>query len=321
MPELSIIMPLYNTERYVGQAVQSLLSQSYTDFELIIVNDASTDNSLEIVRSFDDSRIRILSNEQNRGIVFSRNKGLQEARGEFVAPFDSDDIAVKDKFEKQIGYLKKHKEVGMIGSWARMIDEEGKLLKNRWKLTATPEQIPAVMLFRNYFVQSSVVMRLETVPEGGYSAGFDVVEDYKMWTEVLSKSKAWNFPEYLVLYRVHRNGATKRNPEELFIKESQLLEHIYKPFRIKIDDHIAKLILLIRSNATIRNKETLDEIENFLHLLNDQNRKLSIINQKQLKKVIFNRWIKTCSKSRFGYLGLAKKILSSDLSRYYFKSI
>jgi glycosyltransferase involved in cell wall biosynthesis len=102
-------MPLYNTESYVGQAIQSLLSQTYRDFELIIVNDASTDTSLEIVKTFNDTRLRILNNKKNSGIVFSRNKGLREAKGEFIAPFDSDDLAVNDKFEKQIGYLKKHK--------------------------------------------------------------------------------------------------------------------------------------------------------------------------------------------------------------------
>jgi glycosyltransferase involved in cell wall biosynthesis len=311
-------MPLYNTESYVGQAIQSLLSQTYRDFELIIVNDASTDTSLEIVKTFNDTRLRILNNKKNSGIVFSRNKGLREAKGEFIAPFDSDDLAVNDKFEKQIGYLKKHKELGMIGSWARMIDENGLLLKNKWKLSASPEQIPAIMLFRNYFVQSSVVIRREAVPVGGYSPGFDVVEDYKMWTEVLRICKAWNLPEYLVHYRIHREGATQRDAEGLFKKEAELLKLIYEPLGMKINDSLAKLILLIRNSDAITNKETLDEVEDFLSILNKQNAKLSVINQKQLNKAIFNRWIKACSKGRFDYIWLAKKILTSDLSRYYF---
>lgn len=224
MPELSIIMPLYNTEMYVAQAIQSLLSQTYTDFELIIVDDGSTDKSLEIVKSFKDSRIKIMRNQQNQGIVFSRNRGLKEAVGEYIAPFDSDDIAMPDKFRKQIDFLKTHPDFGLIGSWIKMIDENGKFIKKKWRLFAKPEEIPAQLLFRNYFAQSSVVIRREALPVSGYENGFSFGEDYRMWIDIAKKYKMWNYPECLLLYRVHSKNTTSININNIEKHEKMIFE-------------------------------------------------------------------------------------------------
>lgn len=321
MPELSIIMPLYNTEKYVKEAVQSILFQTYRDFELIIVNDASTDNSLQIVKSLKDSRIKIIENEQNKGIVYSRNKGLNAAKGQFIAAFDSDDIAMPEKFSKQIDFLKLNTDFGMVGSWTKMIDEKGNLIKSKWKLTASPKQIPSIMLFRNYFVQSSVVLRREAIPEGGYSEGFDVVEDYKMWIDVARKFKVWNIPEYLVNYRVHSLSATQKDTESLDEKDIKVFRYIYKTLEIEIDEYVASVILLIKNNSRIQKTKELEDIERFMLYILLQNDKLNRYDQKQLTKVIFNRWIKSCFKARYLYWFSIKKFLTSPLLFRYIKNI
>ena len=161
IPTLSIVMPVYNTEKFVKKTIESLLNQTYKDFELIVIDDGSTDNSIEIIKKFADNRIKIFSNDSNKGIVYSRNRGNAEALGRFIAPFDSDDIALPDKFEKQISFLEQHPEFGMLGSWAKLIDENDKFLNVNWKLSAKAESIPAILLFRAYFIQSAVVFRRE----------------------------------------------------------------------------------------------------------------------------------------------------------------
>lgn len=321
MPELSIIIPLFNTERHIGLAIQNILTQSFTDFELIIVNDASSDNSLKIVQSFKDERIRIFSNVRNQGIVFSRNLGLNVAQGRFIAPFDSDDIALPDKFRKQLDFLRAHPDFGMIGSWARMIDEEGAVLNRKWKLTASPKQIPAIMLFRNYFVQSSLVIRREAIPEGGYAAGFEIGEDYNMWNQVIRKHKVWNYPEYLVQYRIHNKGVSQQNTERLAEYEGKLLKLIFKPYGISIDDHLAELLVGVKNSERIKQAETLIEIERFLLELMEQNQKLLLVDQQELIQVVANRWLKTCYLARQQFPDMYSILFTSKLSKILIRNL
>lgn len=318
MPELSIIMPLYNTEKYVGQAVQSLLSQSYTDFELIIVDDASTDGSFDVVKSLKDNRIKILTNDRNHGIVFSRNRGLIDAVGRFIAPFDSDDIALPDKFMKQIRFLKDHPEYGMLGSWIRMIDEKGNLLKKGWSLKASPEQIPSQLLFRNYFAQLSVVIRREAIPQGGYVEGYNMAEDYRMWIEVARNFKVWNYPEYLVYYRIHPGSVTDGNTERLNQYESKVFEYSFKFLDIQIDQNHASLLHLINNDDNILEIGKLKQIEEFLLLILNKNAIRRVYDQDQLIKVVLNRWIKACYKSRGMNVKTVNQFLTSPLWKFYF---
>lgn len=320
MPELSIIMPLYNTEDFVGQAVQSILSQSYTDYEFIIVNDASTDRSLEVVNSFSDKRIKILTNDQNMGIVFSRNKGLKESVGRYVAPFDSDDIALPDKFKKQIKFLRNNPEYGMLGSWVKMIDKNGNLLKKRWGLKASPEQIPAQLLFRNYFAQLSVVMRREAIPIGGYVEGFNMAEDYRMWIEVAKNYKVWNYPEYLAYYRINSGSVTDVNTEMLNNYVTKAFQYAYRFLGIEIDRYKASLLHLINSEEKIMDIDKLKQIEVFLLLILSQNDKLNIYKQDQLIKVVLNRWMKVCYKSRKLNVKTLKHFVTSPLFKLFFGS-
>jgi glycosyltransferase involved in cell wall biosynthesis len=291
---LSIIMPVYNAEAYLREAVGSILAQTYTDFELIIVEDGSTDNSREIINSFIDSRIRLLINDGNRGIVFSRNRGNAAARGRYIAPFDADDIARVDKFEKQLSFLEANPEYGMIGAWAKLIDKNGKPLREKWKVNAPPERIPSILLFRNYFVQSSVVLRREAIPPGGYEEGLDAVEDYMMWTQISSSWKVWNYPEYLVNYRIHDQGISMREANTITGKDDDIYRDVFKTLEINLDGRQCQLIHLIRKCNGIIDIKTFKEVEGFLiHVLN-QNKKHKALDHRELKKAIINRWIKVC---------------------------
>ena len=313
-PELSIIMPVYNSVKYVAEAVNSLLSQSFTNFELIIINDASTDGSDNILKNFRDSRIKLLNNNQNRGIVYSRNRGLAEARGKFIAQFDSDDVAMPDKFEKQMNFLKKNPGYGMVGSWVRMIDGDGKLMKEKWKLPAKPELIPAIMLFRNYFVQSTIVVRREAIPKGGYKTGYDVVEDYQMWIDIAKNYKTWNLPEYLVNYRVHGTSATNSNTEHLNKQYRLIFNDLFQELNIDMSAEKFETHLTIKRNDPIESVTALRRIEKHLNLLILQNQKTKVYDEKELAKAVLNRWVKCCYRARTTGLKAAGIFLSSPVT-------
>lgn len=320
-PELSIVMPFYNTEKYIGDAVQSLLAQTYDNFELILVDDASTDGSAEIVKSFNDSRISLLKNEINSGIVFSRNLGMKAAVGRFIAPFDSDDVARADKFEKQIRFLKNNPDFGMVGSWARLIDEDGNLLKKTWKLTQSPARIPAFLLFKNIFVHSAVVMKREVVPENFYEDGFDLVEDYKMWIDISRIKKTSNYPDYLMFYRVHQSSSTNKTGNKLLAQDARIYKYLFKALEIDLDERMTSLLLLLKNDQIIGDEHILHEIEDFFSTILSQNQKLNIYNQTELGKVVFDRWLKACYKSRQMKFGVLKIFLNSRLLTTYVKNV
>lgn len=318
-PTLSIIMPVFNAAPYIGEAVKSLLCQHYEDFELIVVDDGSTDNSLDILKDYTDKRIRIIRNSENKGIVFSRNRGLKMARGFYIAPFDADDIALPEKFKKQISFLEGNHDFGMVGSWVRLIDENSKLLPQKWKLNAPPEQIPSIMLFRNYFVQSAVVLRRGAIPNGGYAAGYDIVEDYRMWVDVARKYKTWNYPEYLLHYRIHPKSITQENKSRLEQRDKMIFKYLLDMLGIIPEEKDLELLISLKSSHPIKNKHFFKDLERLLYKLMEQNKKLRVYDQKELVKAIYNRWIKISVRSRNHLISAIKANIKTGLHWHYLK--
>ena len=312
-PALSIIMPCYNSGKYIGPAIESILSQSFRDFELIIVDDASTDETLGKVHDFNDQRIIILSNEENLGIVFSRNKGLKSARGRFIAPFDSDDIALPGKFEKQIRFLEQHFDYGMIGCRVKLINEEGKKLHEQWKLNADVRKIPSVLLFRNYFCHSAVIMRRECIPEGGYAVDFSTGEDYRMWIEIVRFWKAWNYPEYLVKYRLHKGSYSSKRGSEILQNDEKIFRLLFEPLGIEPNLEQIETLRVIKDRSSITDLETLRKIESFLLLVISRNKHTHVYDQKELSGVALNRWLKVCKMSIGMNISAAGIFLKSGL--------
>ena len=321
MPELSIILPVYNSEKYIQQSVQSILKQTYTDFELIIIDDGSTDSSLEIIHSFRDPRILVIKNERNKGIVFSRNAGLEIASGIFIAPFDSDDLAAPDKFKVQIDFLKCNPSYGMVGSWAKLIDGNNKLLSAKFKLIADPDTIPAILLFRNYFVQSSVVIRRTALKDLRYSENYPIGEDYKLWTDISNSWKVWNIPQYLIFYRIHNESTTQINMASIPVFDQKVFRYIYAPLGINLSSEDDKLLLKLKSADPRMNIIELHQLDHFLIKILKANDLKMIYKKKALLCVVLSRWIKACLKSNVRFFEIQKVFIFSRTAAYFVRSI
>ena len=309
-------MPVYNRQNYIKSSLESILNQTYKDFDFIIIDDGSTDRTVEIIEGYNDSRIKLIRNEKNRGIVYSRNRGLKHAKGKYIGMFDSDDIALPTKFEKQINFLEKNLDYGMVGSWVKWIDENGNLKEKGWKLPAPANEIPAIMLFRNYFVQSTVVIRKNVIPEGGYSQGFDVVEDSKMWFDVSLSHKVWNLQEYLLHYRVH-SGNISTLGESAVGNSNKLTEYKFLKLNIEPTEQETENHLLLRNSNRIESLKQLKEIENWLLKIYLNNKKQQLYDRKILKKILFNRWLKACYKARSLHFKMILVLLKSKLSWFF----
>lgn len=201
MPTITVILPVYNGALYVKAAINSILSQSFTDFELIIINDGSSDGSEAIVRSINDARIHFLQQE-NRGLAATLNIAISMARGEFIARQDQDDISSEFRLQKQVDFLRLNPDVGMVGSNAE-IWVNGKKTDRLLAHPTDDASIHFALLFDNPFVHSSVMMRRSVVERvGGYceDKSRQPPEDYELWSRVARDFKLANIPENLLAY-------------------------------------------------------------------------------------------------------------------------
>ncbi len=202
IPSLSVILPVYNGQEYLAEAIESVLSQSFGDFELIIINDGSRDDSADVVAAYGDPRIRYFE-QQNRGLPATLNRAISLTRGEYIARQDQDDVCLPSRFEKQVAFLDKHPDVGLVGTGAQIW--AGRERTNRFLMHPTDNaQLKFGLLFDNYFVHSSVMMRRSMLADiGGYTedAARQPPEDFELWSRAMKQYKLANLPEVLHAYR------------------------------------------------------------------------------------------------------------------------
>lgn len=201
-PLVSVIMAVYNAEKFLSKSLDSVLGQSYSNFELILIDDCSTDSSLAIERSYADrdSRIVLLQNRANGGAAVARNKGLDNVHGDYIAFLDSDDLISPERLAKQVAFFDQHPDVDLCGSYYIVFNEElGERVE--LKVPVSHERIIVEMLFGSPFALSAVMMRREPFERTGVRFKPSRAEDYQLWTEVYTRMRMANIPEYLFFYR------------------------------------------------------------------------------------------------------------------------
>lgn len=201
-------MAAYNAENYIAASIESVLNQTYQLYELLIVDDGSTDDTVEIVRSFHDPRIRLIQNDSNKGLPFTRNVALKEAKGELLAILDSDDIAFPNRLEMQIEYFISQPRLGLLGGKAYVIDKHGKRTGQDMPLIFESEIIHSALLFGNCFVHSTVMMRTAIFREMGGYPNHPVAQDYGLISRIALKHDVYNIAEYIGEYRIHDHNIT-----------------------------------------------------------------------------------------------------------------
>jgi glycosyltransferase involved in cell wall biosynthesis len=203
MPRVSVVMPIYNAGRFLREAIDSVLNQSFRDLELIAVNDCSTDNSLSILRSYQDPRVRIVSNEKNLGVAASINIGITNSCGEYISRIDADDVAHPKRLEKQVKFLDDHPDIALVGSSAHIIDQLGKQIYIL-EVPTDGRTIKETLLKYNLFIHSSITFRRESFfSVGPYRPDFEPAEDYDLFLRFSERYSLANMSEPLVKYRVH----------------------------------------------------------------------------------------------------------------------
>ena len=261
---VSVMMCVYNSERTIGEAIESVLGQTFGDFELVIVNDGSTDGSGNIIESYNDSRIRIFHRQKRVGITKVRRFGLEKARGEYIAILDSDDIALPVRLQKQVDFLDNNPDINLVGSWIEGIDKAGKKTGIR-KDATDPLIIKWILGFDNCIANSSSLYRRDVALEiGAYLFDGNAIEDYETLLKFNSVGGIGCVPEVLVCIREHQHRLSKTEPFENKLPVLRSLQRYLAAFLGKDVELDVCKCLFLRNHFITDNKILLIKSVEFL---------------------------------------------------------
>ncbi len=233
-PRVSICMPAFNVGRFIQRAITSLLAQTFTDFELLVLDDGSTDDTWKIASQCGgDPRLRLMQNERNMGLVISRNRLQQEARGALLALADSDDIFVPTRIEQQVAFMDTHPEVGIVGANVEFISLDGRPLRNATDLPLDDSTIRFFLMLGPCLANTVTMYRRQLLDEvGGYHAGFNAgAEDYDLWCRLSKITKLANLKQVLATMHVHGGSVTS--------SDAGAKANIYRVAQVMLSDYMA----------------------------------------------------------------------------------
>jgi glycosyltransferase involved in cell wall biosynthesis len=218
---VSIVMPVYNAETYLAEAIDSILSQSFTDFELIIINDGSKDGSGDLIRAYTDPRIRYLENDRNRGVIFTLNKGIQACSAPLLARMDADDISLADRIGKQYRFMNTHPHAVVVATKVELINELGKPI-GYWKEDNAHSSLQDIREFlpvNNCIAHPSIMARTSVMKEMTYMDHQPGAEDYDLWLRICARGlEIHKIPEVLLKHRILPSSVTRGRQDNVFYR-------------------------------------------------------------------------------------------------------
>lgn len=304
---VTVLMPVFNSELYISEAINSILKQTYQNFEFLIINDGSTDSSDKIIRSFEDSRIKYIDNKINKGIVSTLNQGLEYSTGKYIARMDADDISAPTRLAKQVNFLETNPDYKLCGSQAFAINSSGKQT-HKLNRPLSHHKIKVFNLFRNAFIHPTIMAHADIMKGFSYSESNKYAEDYLLFSQITMMYKVINLRERFLYYRIHEESITSQKEEEMKNSELKTMAYLLS----SLFDDIPTKTLLIHHNILRpnENKISLNEMESHLINISKANKIKKIFNQLTLNKQLQKEWFNCLIRSRKKSL---KSFISSDL--------
>jgi glycosyltransferase involved in cell wall biosynthesis len=225
-PTVTVAMPVYNGSMYIRESIESILSQTFSDFEFLIVDDGSIDNSVEIIKTYKDLRITLICNTTNLGTSAALNKAIANASGTYIAIMHCDDISLPNRLEHQVLFMEKNSHIGVCGSSVQIFGQRDQV----WCYETDSEDIKCKLLFRSAFVHPVVIMRKSLFSDYNvsYNTLYRYTEDYDLWRQLLSYTHFANIPDILLKYRIHSHQATLKYNYEQQVEAGMIrLEQIH----------------------------------------------------------------------------------------------
>lgn len=314
---VTVFMPVYNGGNYLSEAIESILNQTFKDFELLIINDGSTDNSEEIIKGYKDSRIKYVVNKKNMGIIKTLNKGLDLIQSEYIARMDADDISLPTRLEKQIDFMDKHRDIAVSGTSMLNIYSDGKTKKGIVK--NDPRQIKTMLLFTNALAHPTIIIRKKIIDEENltYNESHQAVEDYGLWVKMSFTNKLANLQEILLKYRVNEKGITQladKKIQERDVMHMGIYREAFENLGIDVSQDCLTIYRYFITGRAFKDRKNIPEISELLQILK------SLINKPEYDLSTFNMLISmyfraNCVSERLTYKE------SMDIYKEYFQNI
>ncbi len=243
MPKISVLMPVYKTpEKYLREAIESILAQTFTDFEFLILDDCPEDDREAVVKSYDDKRIKYRKNECNLGIALSRNKLIDWAKGEYLAIFDHDDMSMPERLEKEAAYLDDNPDVGIVSSQAMFFGRRRKIAHN----PNEDKDIKLALMRGCAVVHPAAMVRRCVLTENHicYEAEYSPAEDYALWGRLAACAKFYNLSDFLLKYRVHKDNTSRLKREEMENASARVQAFVSVDYPRLYEEFIRKSLLM-----------------------------------------------------------------------------
>lgn len=289
MPLISVIMSVYNEDAYLEESMKSILNQTLTDFEFIIVDDCSVDKTSEIIKSFRDPRIKIVNNKTNMGLTKNLNKALKMSKGEFIARMDGDDICMPDRLYKQVDYMRRHPQYMLTGCQTRTFGEQNMT----WCLKDDPEKLKIMMLIRPALAHPTFMMRRELVFEKGffYDESYKSAQDYEFAQRVSEYYPIGIVQEILLNYRTHKKQISNKAGNLQYLNAERIRERQLEQLGIVLDEKMRKVYTSwVKEEKNIK-AETFCQAQKLIYKFCTANKVKQIYNvdlmEKTLKEMLF----------------------------------
>ena len=304
-------MPVYNGAKYLHEAIKSILDQSFMDFEFLIINDGSTDDSEKIILSFKDPRIVFIKNESNMGLINSLNKGLKIAKGNYIARMDADDVALPQRLELQVKEFESDPKAIAVGSDYFLLTEKRTSLK---KNKNNSDYQKAVLFFSPCFCHPTVMMKNIFAEKNLlYKRDYVHAEDYKLWTDLAALGEFKNVPQPLLKYRSHATQVSAQNHNTQLAISERIRKEYLAQLKFKLSDEQFAVLNIIGNNVFITSIDTLESIQSLLLHLKEQNKENKAFNENSFNLFLHKFWFDSCGYSNLGlaaYSFYSRSVLS-----------
>ncbi|CAH2031079.1 glycosyltransferase family 2 protein [Trichlorobacter ammonificans] len=293
-PRVTVLMAVYNGAAYLREAVESVLAQTFGDFEFVIVDDGSTDESARIVQSYTDPRIRLVRNEGNIGLSASLNRGLELAHGTYVARMDADDISLPKRLATQISFMDAHPQVGICGSWVEWFDDSQHT--GTWGLPTDDEALKCLLLFSPSLYHPTVMFRKRLFDDAAlrYATDFAQAQDYELWCRLMDVCAFANISEVLVRHRRHAQSvgsfaADGQLANATRVRKRMLQKFGFEPTEDELAVHTALALGKLPSDEKMFQK-----LQDWLLVLLDRNDNRAVFSQSAMRRLLAEKWYWLC---------------------------
>lgn len=309
-PKISVIMPVYKGDEYLSEAVDSILNQTFSDFEFIIICDNPTNETKDILDKYQqsDSRIHVFYQEQ-QGLANSLNKGITLAEGKYIARMDADDISLPERLQIQYDFLETNSNIGLCGTWIENFGQKSGI----HQLPITNEDIKSKIFFGYAIAHPSVMIRKEKIDgAGGYNSHFNYIEDYELWTRICDVTEVYNIPKILLKRRVHGGNITieKRDMQLNLLKEVH--KHLLMKIGIRPTEGEQNLHEII-CNGSYQDQYSLDDIESWLCKIIHANIEKKVYSEPEFSRTVEKYFFQILKKSYLPIIHKYKRVFRSDI--------